>query len=537
MVRRRAVHAAARSPDTKPTLPKEGNDRLRVAVLVLFACALPAALGLTSLVLRRSLDRQTADAMQVADHAADALHRDLVLRELAVESIVANAEQLLAGRQIPTVDVVDHLDPVPAHGGYSLRTPPGYTPTETGSLMGEGAIPAKGTAAAAEMAMAFALAPSLQALHARGDGIPWAYYISRRGFLYIHPRAAEGAFLWEHVMLTRYDGDPAGAQLRVEGPRMGWSRVYEDLAGKGLMTTVSKLVVHRGELVGDVSVDVGMTTLLHHLDTHGLPDATMHLLAGDGTSMLPSRKLPGPIDLRSAPLRRAYDVGADEVIVFPIGTADWHLAITTPRRAMMLRALGESAVFGLMAIFMLASLGLLVALTRTLRRLVSVSVRDALTGVYNRRHFDESAPAELAKARRAGLKLALLLVDVDHFKKYNDHYGHPAGDRALRDVAASLRSSLQRASDLLFRVGGEEFAVLAWFERPEQLRLLGEKLCAAMRAQQLPHGDGVDGRITLSIGATLVDEAHGFDLEVAYREADAALYRAKQAGRDRVVVT
>ena len=429
--------AAARSPDAKPTLPKrtlpnEGNDRLRIAVLVLFACALPVALGLTALVLRRSLDRQTRDAMQVADHAADALHRDLVLRELAVELIVANAEQLLAGRQIPTVDVVDHLEPVPAHGGYSLRTPPGYTPTETGSLMGEGAIPAKGTAAAAEMAMAFALAPSLQALHARGDGIPWAYCISRRGFLYIHPREPEGAFLWEHALLARYDGNPSGAQLRVEGPRMGWSRVYEDMAGKGLMTTVSKLVVHRGELVGDVSVDVGMTTL---------------------------------------------------------------------------------------------------------RRLVSVSVRDALTGVYNRRHFDESAPAELAKARRAGLKLALLLVDVDHFKKYNDHDGHPAGDRALRDVAAGLRGSLKRASDLRFRVGGEEFAVLAWLERPEQLHMLGEKLCAAMRAQQLPHGDGIDGRITLSIGATLVDDAHGFDLEVAYREADAALYRAKQAGRDRVVVT
>jgi diguanylate cyclase (GGDEF)-like protein len=518
-------------------MPPDGNDRLRIGILIFAACALPLAIGLAALVLHASLARQTQATMQVAAYAADALHRDLALHELAVESIVANAEHILAGRQTPTVDVVAHLEPVPAHSGYSLRLPPGYTAAQTGSLMGEGAIPAPGSAAATEMAMAFALAPSLGTVQARGDGIPWAYYVSRRGFLYIHPRAPEGAFLWEHALLDRYTGPPSGAQLRVEGPRMGWSRIYEDVAGKGLMTTVSKLVVHRGELVGDVSIDVGMSTLLHHLDKHGLPDATMHLLAGDGTSMLPTRRLPGRIDLRHAPLRRAFDVGDAEVIVFPIGTADWHLAIATPRRARYGHALRESAVFGLMALFMLASLGLLVALTRTLRRLVAVSVRDPLTGVYNRRHFDECAPAELAKARRAGHKLALLLVDVDHFKKYNDHYGHPAGDRALRDVATGLRASLQRASDLLFRVGGEEFAVLAWLERPEQLRMLGDKLCAAMRAQQLPHGDGIDGRITLSIGATLVDDAHGFDLEVAYREADAALYRAKQEGRDRVVVT
>ena len=166
----------------------------------------------------------------------------------------------------------------------------------------------------------------------------------------------------------------------------------------------------------------------------------------------------------------------------------------------------------------------------------ALSVRDPLTGVYNRRHFDACMRIECSKARRVGTRFGVAILDIDHFKAFNDRYGHHAGDQALRAVAQALGASLQRLSDQPFRIGGEEFAVIAHVERAEQMQRLGEKLCAAIRALAIPHAGSPQGVVTISIGATLVDGASDIDAEGAYQQADAALYRAKEAGRDRVVL-
>jgi diguanylate cyclase (GGDEF)-like protein len=147
---------------------------------------------------------------------------------------------------------------------------------------------------------------------------------------------------------------------------------------------------------------------------------------------------------------------------------------------------------------------------------------DQLTGVANRRAWDEALPRELTRARRARDPISVAMVDLDHFKAYNDTHGHPAGDRLLRAAAAAWTQRL-RSSDVLARYGGEEFAIVLPGCGPQA----AAEVAAGLRAA-LPHG------ATCSIGVAAWDGVEDPDALVA--RADGALYRAKSAGRDRVVV-
>lgn len=170
-----------------------------------------------------------------------------------------------------------------------------------------------------------------------------------------------------------------------------------------------------------------------------------------------------------------------------------------------------------------------VEIQRQRDELETLARRDALTGLGNRRSFDESLGAAHRRARRQGLGLAVLMIDIDHFKRLNDTYGHPEGDRRLRAVAAILDGCLQRGDDLLARYGGEEFiAALPSAEAMHALEL-GERLRAAVESAALP---AADGQVTISVGVAWQaagDEREPSDL-VAH--ADQALYRAKRDGRN-----
>ena len=169
------------------------------------------------------------------------------------------------------------------------------------------------------------------------------------------------------------------------------------------------------------------------------------------------------------------------------------------------------------------------------RRIYDMSVRDGLTGVYNRRYFDERLTSEFAFAARHNSALCVLLVDVDHFKRVNDRHGHQAGDLVLRSVAAELRAGI-RTEDVLARYGGEEFAVLARGIDPAGARMFGERVrLMAERA----HIVWEDAHIPVTISVGLAHNHAGPSVAKGERlvaEADTALYAAKQAGRNRVVV-
>jgi diguanylate cyclase (GGDEF)-like protein len=165
-----------------------------------------------------------------------------------------------------------------------------------------------------------------------------------------------------------------------------------------------------------------------------------------------------------------------------------------------------------------------------MRRLEHLSRVDALTGLGNRRAFDEALTVELARARRTGRPLSLVMIDVDHFKMFNDRHGHLAGDEALSEVARVL-SEAARAEDRACRVGGEEFALLLPGADEAPARDIAERVRHAVQAHR-----GRFGPVTVSLGVAALDaERHGDDDAGLRAAADARLYAAKAGGRNRVV--
>lgn len=166
-----------------------------------------------------------------------------------------------------------------------------------------------------------------------------------------------------------------------------------------------------------------------------------------------------------------------------------------------------------------------------------LSIRDGLTGIYNRRFFDTQLEIQCGIATRNREQVALLMIDVDHFKEFNDIYGHQAGDEALKRVAYSLNESFLRASDFVARYGGEEFVVLSVGTTREQACRFSATLCERVRQLRITHEGSPGGHLTISIGVTVHDFESGRPSRTLIYQADSALYAAKRRGRDQYSIT
>lgn len=169
------------------------------------------------------------------------------------------------------------------------------------------------------------------------------------------------------------------------------------------------------------------------------------------------------------------------------------------------------------------------------QRLNRLAVTDGLTGLYNHRYLHEELRVAVERSLRSGVPVAMLMIDVDHFKKYNDRNGHPAGDEALRTVARLIAED-RRQVDVVARYGGEEFAILLHDVRRDEAREVAEKIRARVREAKIANAEAQPaGHMTVSIGVALCpDDAS--TAESLLEVADVALYRAKKAGRDTVRV-
>jgi diguanylate cyclase (GGDEF)-like protein len=165
-----------------------------------------------------------------------------------------------------------------------------------------------------------------------------------------------------------------------------------------------------------------------------------------------------------------------------------------------------------------------------------LSVQDALTGLANRRAFDSHLAEQMALSLRHKRPLALVLLDVDHFKAYNDHHGHQAGDACLAQLATALLDCCQRPGDMAARYGGEEFALVLPDTSLDGARHIAENARAAIGRLRISHGCGLAGaHISISAGITMMDGHSPCTAEELIAAADALLYEAKHSGRDRVV--
>ncbi|RZK99865.1 MAG: GGDEF domain-containing protein [Rubrivivax sp.] len=179
---------------------------------------------------------------------------------------------------------------------------------------------------------------------------------------------------------------------------------------------------------------------------------------------------------------------------------------------------------------------ILAELEEAQKELQSLSRSDAMTGLANRRHFDEHLQHAWARASLDGQALSMLMVDVDHFKAYNDFYGHQAGDACLKAVAQALLGSTRRPDDLVARLGGEEFGVLLQNTDPDSARATAQRVCETVAALRLRHArSGTADWVTVSVGVVTVRaEAPPAGPQEMLSRADQALYEAKRAGRNRV---
>ena len=163
-----------------------------------------------------------------------------------------------------------------------------------------------------------------------------------------------------------------------------------------------------------------------------------------------------------------------------------------------------------------------------------LSTTDGLTGIPNRRHFDQTFEEELSRAMRMQVGLTLMMFDVDFFKNYNDFYGHQAGDDCLRTVAQFLHTRCRRATDLAARYGGEEFVFITTDTDDASGLKLAETICAELQTLALPHARSPFGCLTVSIGVASLVPAIGMSSAAFLRMADVAMYEAKNGGRNRV---
>jgi diguanylate cyclase (GGDEF)-like protein len=182
--------------------------------------------------------------------------------------------------------------------------------------------------------------------------------------------------------------------------------------------------------------------------------------------------------------------------------------------------------------FLLGQAGALVELALLNRLHAEMALKDALTGLFNRRHFDEQLRLELRRAQREGAPVGLLLCDLDHFKRVNDTYGHPAGDAVLREAARRITEAV-RDVDIVCRYGGEEFAVVLPACLLEEACQVAERVRSAMCALPVPLDGATALPVSVSVGVSAFPSPVNNALELA-RAADAALYRAKTRGRNRV---
>jgi diguanylate cyclase (GGDEF)-like protein len=174
-------------------------------------------------------------------------------------------------------------------------------------------------------------------------------------------------------------------------------------------------------------------------------------------------------------------------------------------------------------------------MVRQRRMLEHLAHVDGLTELANRRRFDEVYEAEWQRSRRSGRPLSLALLDIDAFKQYNDYYGHPAGDRALRAVARTAAAGLRRPADLAARYGGEEIVLLLPDTEAPQAQQVVNAICCAITDLQIPHeASSVVPLLTVSAGGATLDSVASETSAELFTAADTLLYQAKKSGRNRV---
>jgi len=170
------------------------------------------------------------------------------------------------------------------------------------------------------------------------------------------------------------------------------------------------------------------------------------------------------------------------------------------------------------------------------KRIEKLLILDELTGLYNRRHYNQMIKRETNRYKREGLNFAVAMLDIDYFKLINDHYGHDYGDKVLKELAELIQKRFHRANDYVFRIGGEEFMVLSQFDQPEEFAEYLDGLRQDVQKLGIEIVGSPHKVLTVSIGAVIFNDYHHCNSDQMFKQVDDLLYRAKEKGRNQVIM-
>ncbi len=513
----------------------KSQDRIWDIYIIFSAVGLLFSILFFVFLYNQTVQKEYADIQESTSRLVSSIDHELAIMTIGVRTMKMMAEDYILELSIPTNHPVEKLVSVQERDGYSLRTGNGSSADQMGSLTGIGPIPAVGSDTEKEMKMALSLTSIFRSLAARDSNIPWSYYTSAKKFLYVYPWVSEKDFFFSETTheLPFYSG---ATPENNPGRSLFWTPVYEASAGKGLMVTVSAPVYNGDQFLGSVSIDIVIKAFSWMLDQNPIEYSSTHIIEANGQPIYNPVLLENDIAVSQLLSDGRTDVGGYLVTVYPLQTVKWYIVIKTDKADVQKKAFALSIPYALMVLFLFCNFVLAAMLSRSQRRVRELSVRDSLTGLLNRRSFDETLRTEFSHIRRVGGTLALAILDIDYFKRYNDKYGHRNGDMILVTVASVLSQVLKRSSDYIFRIGGEEFAILAYIDNPDQLKPLMEKIRQSIMDQRIIHEDSPFKYLTISLGAVINSKENWMDVDVAYQKGDQALYQAKNSGRNRVIV-
>lgn len=402
--------------------------------------------------------------------------------------------------------------------------------------------------------------PHFKAFYETLPGIAWVYYTGAEGFINIYPWVPSQTY---HFSREEFDrpfyllGTPEKNPNRMRY----WTPVYLDAAGKGLMVTVSRPVYNGDAFRGVVSLDFTLKTLTSLMDPRYnsfIINEEMQVLAGTSQSdrisesILTLEEYVGEERARELSLitysRGNVLSGSGGYYVYATGiqNSPWTLVNLLPRWQVISNALVFSGPVLLIGILLLLSnnayerqreveeilKSTVEDLEDSRHRLESAASIDFLTGALNRRSMTERMNEEVSRYARYGTPFSLVMGDLDHFKHFNDQYGHAAGDMILEEVVRLMKTHI-RATDLLSRWGGEEFLLLFPDTPIHEAKAAAEKLREAIEALSFTWEENHDLKITMTFGVSEFNPLQGLDHSII--QADDALYHAKITGRNKVI--
>ena len=397
----------------------------------------------------------------------------------------------------------------------------------SGTVTGLGDVPLD-SAVGRELNAALGLDALFAPILKHNPQISWVYYTSASDFMYLAPKPPLDDFHYERAFLLKPFWQEALAEHNPQR-RQIISSLYEDAGGKDLMITLSAPVYEQNRMLGVVSLDLGIA-LLRRLTSSGATHGETLLVDEHGKIVVRQ----GNFDLHeqyalppSAQPSWDSSTGVHWLGKPMLGGQLWLLHHISESQLHWLAVQQSSPTWMLIGLALLLY-GLIWRLFFALRRMTRLMQTDPLTKTLNRRGFYDKATGIQALGARQQGHLALLLMDIDHFKAVNDTYGHAVGDQVLRQAAHYMLKSA-RPFDLICRWGGEEFLVLMLLDEAEPASSVAER----MRQQAQRARFAGDKQVTLSGGLVMLGARESLDQ--AIRRADQLLYQAKQQGRNRIV--